>query len=363
MLDAAQPALFALFLWWFSTGALMFAVGRAPSTFRWTMLVMTGMLAYAMYGIAETVRDASVAGAYWGFTYSLMAWAWPEASFLTGQVTGPRTIDAPQNAKGRARFIAATETVIHHELAIAAIGLAIAAMSWGQPNQTALWTYLILWALRLSAKFNLFLGVQNTGRDLLPQHLTYIGSYLPVRPMNGLFPISITLGTAVTASLVAYACHPGTTAFGVTNATLLAALAGLGVLEHWAMVLPLPIDKLVAWTRSGAGAHVAHVATADTTTDPNAQSWSQPLSADCDQRGLKTVLKAVANGHYGQVEQLQGVAKTGGGWIHFNVMSGKLRIGAFAPSLAEQPRVTAIGQRVDTQRLKAAFEACAAAAA
>jgi putative photosynthetic complex assembly protein 2 len=370
MLDAVQPALFALFVWWFSTGALMYAVGRAPSTFRWTMLVMSGLLVVAIYGIAQGAHDTSTAGAYWAFTYSLLAWAWAEASFLTGRLTGPRTTDAPLTTSGRQRFVAATETVIHHELAIAAIGILIAGLTWDQPNQTALWTYVILWALRLSAKFNLFLGVQNSGRNLLPRHLAYIGTYLPNRPMNGLFPFSITAGTALTVALIAYAGHPGTTAYLSTSATLLAALTGLGVLEHWAMVLPLPIDKLVTWSRSGS-THSgttqpvkAVTASANVHAEPtDAQSWSQSLSPECDPSGLKTVLVAVADGHYGQVDQLQGVAKAGSGWIQFHVIAGKLRMGAFAPSHVEQPRVTAIGQRVDTQKLKAAFEACAAAAA
>jgi putative photosynthetic complex assembly protein 2 len=350
MTDAVLPALFALFAWWFSTGAIMFAVGQAPATFKWTMLGMTGLLAVALIELPGVAADTSASGAYWAFVFGLVAWAWPEASFLTGIVTGPRTIAAPENPSPRDRFAAATATVIHHELVIALIGAALLALTWDAPNKIALWTYVILWVLRLSAKFNLFLGVPNNGRELLPPHLAYIASYLPTRPMNWLFPVSVTVGTGVTVALVALSLHPGTTPAAATGLTLLAALAGLGVLEHWVMVLPLKLEKLFSWVAPGQN-----------TT--GTQSWSQPLSADCDPNGLKTVLDAVAQGHYGNVEQLQGVAKAGAGWVHFNVMAGTLRMAAIVPGHREQPRVTAVGHRFDVQRLKAAFETCAVSAA
>ena len=41
------------------------------------------------------------------------------------------------------------------------------ARRW-QPNQVATWTFALLWVMRLSAKFNLFLGVRNRGEEFGP---------------------------------------------------------------------------------------------------------------------------------------------------------------------------------------------------
>jgi putative photosynthetic complex assembly protein 2 len=119
-------------------------------------------------------------------------------------------------------------------------------LTWGAPNQFALWTLLVLWIMRLSTKFNVFLGVPNLTEEFLPNDLAFLKSYFRKRPMNLLFPVSVTLSTVATCGLIAQAAT-GTTDFAIAGYTMLAALMALAVLEHWFLVLPLPVADLWRW--------------------------------------------------------------------------------------------------------------------
>jgi 5-aminolevulinate synthase len=81
-------------------------------------------------------------------------------------------------------------------------------------NPVALWTYLILWGMRLSAKLNLFLGAPNVAEEFLPDRMYYLTTYFSKRPMNGLFPVSVTAGTLLTAGLALAAAQSGASTGG-----------------------------------------------------------------------------------------------------------------------------------------------------
>jgi len=137
--------------------------------------------------------------------------------------------------------------ILHHELALIVLGTAILALTWGQPNQLALWTFGVLWLMRLSAKLNVFLGVRNLNKQFLPDHLHYMGSYFRQRPSNALFPVSVAAITALTTVAWHSAATLPLPAFDVTTYSFVAMLLSLALLEHWFMVLPLPSEKLWNW--------------------------------------------------------------------------------------------------------------------
>jgi G3E family GTPase len=90
-------------------------------------------------------------------------------------------------------------------------------------------------------------------------------------------------------------------------------------------------------------------------------SWSTTLTGDCNADELQSVLEAVLQGEFGQVERMKGVTRAGAGWIRFDVAGGRSSMAAFAPSGADEAaRVVAIGRHVDEEGLRAAFKACAA---
>lgn len=241
------PALFTLLLWWFSTGVILYLVGLPRHTHKWTMLAATVLLGISLVGVAASASDTRVTGAYIAFTASMTVWGWQEVGFLLGYVTGPRRQECPPDARGWRRVRQAVMAILHHELALIVLGAAILVLTWGQPNQLALWTFGALWLMRLSAKLNVFLGVRNLNKQFLPDHLRYMGSYFRQRPSNGLFPVSVIAITWMTASTWHSAVAPSLPAFEVTCYSFVAMLLSLALLEHWFMVLPLPSEKLWNW--------------------------------------------------------------------------------------------------------------------
>lgn len=241
------PVLFALFLWWFSTGAILFLDGLPRRSFRWSMAGATLLAALATFGLWKSATDTSVAGAYIAFSCGLMIWAWHEMSFLMGIVTGPRKIGPPADAQGWVRFKAAAQTLIHHELAILATAALVLLLTWDQPNQAGLWTFLVLWGMKTSAKLNVFLGARNLSVEFLPDHLKYLALYFRRRSMNGLFPVTMAVSVAIGAILLHAAFRDGATPFAITGHLLVATLLGLAIVEHVFLFLPFPADALWRW--------------------------------------------------------------------------------------------------------------------
>lgn len=241
------PIAYALFVWWFSTGLILYLDGLPPRTFRWSMLGATVVLGLALFGLVASRDDPTVAGAYTAFTCGVLVWGWHEMSFLTGFVTGPRTTRCTPGCVGWPRLKEAVAAILYHEVAIGLTAVAVLALTWGGPNQVGAGTFLILWGMRLSAKLNVFLGVPNLAEEFLPNHLRYLESFFARRPMNLLFPVSVTASTILAVLLVQGAIAAEAGAFEAAGLTFLAALTALAVLEHWFFVLPLPVAALWQW--------------------------------------------------------------------------------------------------------------------
>lgn len=253
MSQYALPLIFTLFIWWFSTGAILFLNGLPSRTFKWTMLGTSVVLVAALAGLGLTRDDTTVSGAYLAFTSGVMVWAWQEVAFLLGYVTGPRRTPCPPESSGWERAGYAFMAVMHHELALVGLGLAVLALTWGGENPTGLWTFMILWVMRQSAKLNVFLGVRNLNEGFLPIHLKYLQTYFTRRAMNRLFPVSVIVSTVVAAMIWQAATVTGITAFDATALTFAATLLTLAVLEHWFMVLPLPFEVMWNWGLKSRG--------------------------------------------------------------------------------------------------------------
>lgn len=246
------PALFAISVWWISTGAILYVVNRAQSTYAGSLLAATGVLVLGGFGIYASAGETSLAAVYAGFLSALLVWGWHEMSFLTGVVTGPCTQPASSHTRGRAPLSEAIATVIYHEFAIAVTAAIIVAMTWGSENQTGTWTFLILWILRLSAKINVYLGVPNLTEDFLPAHLKYLKSYFCRRPMNMFFPLSVTATTIATVLTAAAAIDPAASVAEAAAYSLLATLLALALIEHWFLVLPFDSARLWFWAEQGS---------------------------------------------------------------------------------------------------------------
>lgn len=251
MIGVAAPAVYAVLVWWFTTGVILFLDGLPARTFRWSMTGGTVVLGAAAVVLRNGITDTSPSGAYTAFTCAILIWGWLEMTFLMGYITGPRKHACLERCTGWRHFVHATQAIIYNELATCLCGAGMILATWQAANRWSLWTFLILWAMRLSAKLNLFFGVPNLGEKFLPAHLQYLRSFFHQRAMNFLFPLSISLSTGVLVILIQrYA--GANDAFRATGYALVSSLLALAVLEHWFMVLPLPSDKLWKWAMRSA---------------------------------------------------------------------------------------------------------------
>ena len=247
MLFYVEPAAYALFIWWFSTGVIILLDNLPRWTFKWSMLAGTAVALTSLWRLWAGNADVSTAGAYAAFTYGLLVWGWHEMSFFMGYVTGPRRQACPPDATGWRRFGYGVAACLYHELAILLTAALVIAATWHSPNQVGLWTFEVLWGARQSAKLNVFLGVLNLNEQFVPPHLKFLSSFMSVKPMNLLFPFCVSLGTVLVTWLVSRAVAPGVTAVQAAGLTFTATMLALAVIEHWFLVLPLPFARLWEW--------------------------------------------------------------------------------------------------------------------
>ncbi|WP_284946470.1 putative photosynthetic complex assembly protein PuhE [Acidisoma cladoniae] len=244
----ALPALYALFIWWFSTGVIMYLDGLPRKTFKWSILGASILMVLSLWGVYASRNNATVTGAYCAFTGGLLAWGWQEISFYMGFVTGTRKDPCPEGCSGWKHFGHAIQTSLWHELAIIASGIVIVAITWGSRNQIGMWTFMVLWWMHQSAKLNVFLGVRNLNEEFLPEHLQFLKSFLTKKPMNLLFPLSITISTVILVKLIDAAVNAHGSRFDAAGFCFLATLMALAILEHWLLMLPLPAAALWGWS-------------------------------------------------------------------------------------------------------------------
>ena len=243
-------ALVALFSWWFFTGAILLIVRgadqRGPNAHRIATLLALPTLLLGAFGFWMTLEGSSPAQIYLGFLSALAIWGWIELAFLTGVIAGPNRNDAPKEIPEWERFIRAWGTIAYHEMLLLAALLTVLYFGWGAEDTIGLWTFVILYFARISAKLNLFFGVPRINIEFLPKPLGHLPSHFKIAQLNWVFPISITALSFATACWLErlYATGDLTAQIGFS---LLASLSALALLEHWLMVLPLPDAKLWRW--------------------------------------------------------------------------------------------------------------------
>lgn len=385
MIAHGLPILVTLMLWWASTGVILHLDSLDRRTFVTSMLGASIVLALSLWFVTKTLDETTLDAAYVAFACGLIAWGWQLLAFYTGFVTGPRKTACAQESGQLSRFLQAVSASLYHELAAILGAFALFALSYGRPNMLAFWTYLVLWAMHASAKLNLFLGVPNLGEEMIPGHLAYLTSYMSRRPMNALFPISVTIGAIVATLLFRRAAQGDATPFEAARCTMLAALMALAVAEHWLLVMPIDAHALWRMFRRPLGAAAVEAAlrfelelakghlpvqagnagddpNASTTQPQSARAWTANPPAVCDAPNIERLLKVIAEGGFGEVDCVQGFVRTKADWVCFELSGGRASLISFAPRRLRRPLVIAKGRRFDRARLQAAFDSCAALA-
>jgi putative photosynthetic complex assembly protein 2 len=308
MSQFALPILFALFVWWFGTGLVLCLVRIGPRRQSLVIVGATVVVMASAYGLAATAGVTTVSSAYLAFSCAILAWCWLEITFLTGHVTGPRTSACPADASGWRRVGLAISAILYHELALLAFGAGIVALTWQGANQVGAATFLILWIMRLSAKLNLFLGVPFLNDDLLPEGLGHLKSYFSCRPMNVFFPIAVTAST-ILATVLAVGALEARTEFATTGFLLLATLVALAILEHWFMVVPVPVRAIWEWSMGSRNANARARPTAsgrlhELTDDPPELALTSPIPRLFTVHRQTDISQALARARSGDIHGL-----------------------------------------------------------
>lgn len=243
-------AFLALFVWWFSTGAILAAVrwadGRGRGAGLWLTVASLPIFGLGCLGILASLSSFNAVSAYTGFLSAIALWGWIELAFLTGVITGPNQSAFEED---RPRFAQAWRTVAYHEVFLTlTLGFVVYA-TFGADNKVGLWTFVILYFARVSAKLNLYFGVPRINVEFIPESLAHIPSHFRTAPLNWLFPISITALSLATFCWIErlYSALALTYEAGVVGFALLTTITALASLEHWFMVLPMADAKLWRW--------------------------------------------------------------------------------------------------------------------
>ncbi|WP_394730697.1 putative photosynthetic complex assembly protein PuhE [Altererythrobacter sp. GH1-8] len=248
------PVLVTIAIWFLATGLIAWVDNRSRTTFP-RSLVLAGCVGIAGLGLIwlSMASTASLA-IYASFAGALMVWAWHEVSFLTGAAAGPRREACPEGSSGFERFVHASMTVIYHEVALLLSALILISLTWNAVNQIGAMTFALLYGLRLSAKLCIYAGVPNTYTDILPPHLGYLRSYYGANRLSSALVIALLAIAAVSLSLgqAAYGAQAGSAE--AIGASLLFALACLGLLEHFFLALPFRDGALWGWALPQAAA-------------------------------------------------------------------------------------------------------------
>jgi putative photosynthetic complex assembly protein 2 len=241
------PFIVTVAIWFVATGLIAWADNRERATFSRSLMIGSIAGIAGLLVILVSSLSSEMWAVYLSFIGALMVWGWHELSFLTGASAGPRRGLADPSLTGIARFRQAAATVMHHEVALAVTALLLISLSWNVPNQIGATVFVLMFAMRLISKINLFIGVPNSTSEMLPEQLAYLKSYFgPSRPtlLLGLSIAGIA-GATVWFAQVALAAPLGSAE--MAGASLLTTLALLGVLEHLFLALPFRDGMLWGW--------------------------------------------------------------------------------------------------------------------
>lgn len=235
-------ALLVVGIWWSATGIILLLARRPRRTYAVTLSAATAVLAGATVLLRWSSEQLTIMGSCLAFGATILIWAWLEMSFLFGALTGPRQTACEAHCRGGRHLRHAIEAILYHKFATIGAGLLVVALTWHAPNQTGLWTFAILFGMRVSAKLNLFLGVPNTGETMLPAHLKYLGAFFRRSACNVLYPFSVAGALLLSVLLIGAACNLPDWSYQSAELTMLATLAVMGMFEHWMLMLPMRAD-------------------------------------------------------------------------------------------------------------------------
>jgi len=264
--------------WWLGTGLVLYMQQTIVTIRRPLILTLILVSAASLAAMLVSAQGSQPWQSYLGFFAAISLWGCIELSYYTGMISGVHKRRCPEKCTTGKRFRLALGASIWHEVSVLFVGGVVLALLFGADNPVALYSFLVLWIMRWSAKLNLFFGVPNFNTDWFPKRLAYAHSYIRRAPITLFFPLSVVSACLIAAELISRSM---TSEYPEALITLLPGiLLSLAILEHLFMALPIADSELWnrIFTRDDTESDTqASSATVDTATKPtqSAQARTQ----------------------------------------------------------------------------------------
>ena len=174
--------IFAIVLWWVSTGAIILMYRREPWTYDATVGAYSVVAAASMVFLVLLRHNTQVWAVYASFTAGTLVWGWNLACYYTGYITGPKDPQNDGTLSDAERFRHALIRSAYHEMLSAVLVGCSTWLAWGATNIAGFGCIVLFYTLHMLSKLAIYFGVANFSGAWLPAHLQYITAYFgPMR--------------------------------------------------------------------------------------------------------------------------------------------------------------------------------------
>jgi putative photosynthetic complex assembly protein 2 len=239
------PLLSVIAIWWIGTGIVLYLQQRLEGSRVTLGVALVGLALASFAGMSLNANGLSSAESYIGFTSAVVLWGCIELSYYTGLIAGTHRLPCPVNCSTAERFKLALQASLWHELSILFAGILLTLLLWNSVNPVGIYTFMVLWLMRWSAKLNLFFGVPNFSTEWFPERLSYVHTYIKRGPVTLFYFMSVACASVMAWQLIDHALTQPSQLSLVTG--LPGALLILAILEHVFMALPIADTEL--WNR------------------------------------------------------------------------------------------------------------------
>ncbi|MFM2309245.1 MAG: hypothetical protein RLY87_1366 [Chloroflexota bacterium] len=169
--------IFAIVLWWVSTGAIIVMYRKAPWTYDATVGAYSVVAAVSVVGIILLRHNTELWAVYASFSAGTLVWGWNLACYYTGYITGPKKPRVEGVLTDAERFRHAMIRSAYHEgVSLLLVGGSV-WLAWGASNIAGFGCVILFYTLHMLAKLSIYFGVANFSGAWLPAHLQYITAY------------------------------------------------------------------------------------------------------------------------------------------------------------------------------------------
>jgi putative photosynthetic complex assembly protein 2 len=244
-MSLVNSVLIVIATWWLGTGMVLYLQQRLKHTGAAliTTLCLLSMTSLAVLKYSSLQLESW--HSYAGFIAAVVLWGCLELSYFTGLIGGVHKLHCPKNCNTAMRFRLALGASIWHELSVLAVALIVLELCRHGSNPSGMYTFMVLWLMRWSAKLNLFWGVPNFNTDWFPAHMNHLHSYMKSSRVSLFFPLSVLAASAVAINLMIHTVSaPPAQSLSTALPCVLLVLA---ILEH--LFMALPISDSALWNR------------------------------------------------------------------------------------------------------------------